>query len=244
MNRKEIFQLHMAQSENVRYLKKALPQINLIINNAIKKGDEFQLDFYTKSFALLYSAWSEAQFTQIAYTPDGFLYSEICKIMKAKDASGISEGWRSMISLAITKVGKVDASKDLRERLSAIQSMVKCQIEEPSTLRNKLAHGQWVKAFNSKNTSLNPVLTSKISSLDPVNISKNIEIHTHFGEIVRDLIQSPKNGFHKNYWNHITSLEQYIEKTKRWSLSTKQSELLKKKLAGKFNMDFAGRTGS
>ena len=194
----------------------------------IRKSDDFQVAVKTKIFSLVYSAWSEAQFVQILYTPHGFMYSEICKIKNKKDKNGISEGWKFMLELALDKVGDSQTNKDLNKRLVKLISLIKSYIEEPSVLRNKIAHGQWVNALNRENTSKNDDLTTQIENLDPIEIGKRVQIHRFLGFIVRDLVQSPKAGFHNHYWTNIVNLEQVIKQTQNWSLTSKKQLLSKK----------------
>lgn len=57
----------------------------------------------TKILALTYSAWSEAQFSQILYTPNIFSNSEIDEILRVKK-SGITVGWKRLVKISINKV--------------------------------------------------------------------------------------------------------------------------------------------
>lgn len=228
MNDQEILTIYMAQSENVRYLGRVIDSTLKDINLYLRKSNEFEVKAKTKILSLLYSAWSEAQFTQIMFTEHGFMFSEITDIKDHKDRHGIAEGWKYMISKALKKVGDPETNKDLRKRLDTLLSLVKEYIEEPSVLRNKIAHGQWVNALNRENTAVNQALTKDLDQLDSVDLQKRIEIHRFMGCIVRDLVQSPKAAFHRHYWTNIVNLESYMDKTKNWSLKSKKQQLLKK----------------
>lgn len=227
MTRQEIYDLYVLQSKNVRRLKQV--QTNLIkdINFYLKKNNDFQVEIKSKLLALLYCTLSEAQFIQIVHTPDGFTSAEIETIKSAKN-SKLEEGWKAMIDLAMNKVGDWSNNTDLTNRRNSILKIIDEFIIKPSVLRNKIAHGQWEFALNRENTKQNEDLTSQLSSLDVVQITKWFEIHQFMALIVRDLIQSPKKGFHNNYWVNLTSLEQYLETSKNWTLETKKQELLRK----------------
>jgi hypothetical protein len=203
------------------------------INFHIRKSDDFQVAIKTKILLLVYSAWSEAQFLQITFTPKGFQSSEILKIKEYKKRHGIAEGWRFMIRLALTKVGNTQTNRDLKGRLDKLLALIKSYVEEPSILRNKIAHGQWVNALNGENSAKNQELSTQLENLDSVELGKRLDIHQYLGFIVRDLVQSPKAGFHKHYWTNIVNLESYIEKTKNWSIESKKNNLLKKPITYK-----------
>jgi hypothetical protein len=235
MNDQEILDVYMAQSENVRYLNKVIEGAQRDINFYLRKSNDFQVKVKTKMLSLLYSAWSEAQFTQITFTEKGFMYSEICSIKAHKERYGIAEGWKYMINKALEKVGDIDANKDLDRRLVTLLSLVNDYIEEPSILRNKIAHGQWVNALNRDNTAVNNDWSKLLDDLDPVEIGKRVEIHRFMGFIVRDLVQSPKAGFHKHYWTNIVNLENFMKETHNWSLQSKHLALSKKPIKYKSN---------
>ncbi len=218
----------MLQSTNVRTLwdvkKGLIKDINYYIRNSVYS----EVNNKTKLLSLIYSAWSEAQFLQILYTPNGFMDSEILEIKAHKDNQSIAVGWKYMLSKAMTKVGNTSINQDIRNRLNALVELVNEYIEEPCILRNKIAHGQWINALNRDNTAKNEELTNQLNSLDPVEIEKRFEVHRYLGYIIRDLVQSPKVGFHRHYWTNIVNLENYIKRTKAWCLESKRNRLLSK----------------
>ncbi len=224
MTDQEILELHMIQSENVRFLNQVIKLLIKDINLHIRKSDDFQVNAKTKIFSLVYSAWSEAQFVQILFTPHGFLYPEILKI---KD-KGVVAGWKLMIEQAINRVGDPAVDNNLKNKLDKLNGIIKQYIEAPYAFRNKIAHGQWVRALNKDKASENQKLTNDLGQLDPLEIYKRVKIHGFLGDIVRDLIQSPKKAFNKNYLKHISNLEEFIEDTKNWTLIGKKERLLKK----------------
>ncbi len=221
--------LYQQLSLNVRALSAARDSLLRDINQQIKRGDAAQVAVRTKLLALLYSAWSEAQFLQIAYTPHAFMPSEIAKIRKEKADLGIERAWEYMLTEAVRKVGSTANSKDLRDRLHTLIDLVAKYIGPPARIRNRVAHGQWIVALNSESTAENVELTKQISELDPVLIEKQFEVHQHMGAIVRDLVQSPKMGFHKHYWTNFSNLQDYLERTKDWTVDTKRNLLLAKR---------------
>lgn len=227
MTESEILAIYKAQSRNVRYLKQVIQSFKRDINSDIRKNKSFQVETKTKLLALLYSAWSEAQFVQIAYTEKGFSGSEIKSLLNAKK-NGITKGWIEMISLAFAKVGDPNTDIELGNRLSKLLGLVASQITKPSSIRNKIAHGQWVEALNGSLNKVDSAMTGDLDSLDSVQIMRQIEIHNYLGKVIRDLVQSPTLGFGRDYLHHITALEKYSMETQGWSVATKLSELDKK----------------
>ena len=79
-------------------------------------------------------------------------------------------------------------------------------------------------ALNREHTKESFDFTSDLNNLDYVKIDILFKIHQYLGLILRDLVQSPKKGFHHNYWSNITKLENYIQKTVGWSIETRKEE--------------------
>ena len=195
------------------------------INNSLLKGDDFKVTLKTKFYSLLYSALSEAQFVQILFTPYGFQESEVNKI---KSEGAIFKQWELMIDLALAKVWDYCKNKDLKARRIYLKSIIKEFIEKPQLVRNKIAHGQWLHAFNSPMTGENIDTSNAISSLNIVDISKWFEVHQYLCFIVRDLIQSPNKGFHNNYWINYTKLEQFVNTSRNWTLEKRIKDIKRK----------------
>lgn len=195
------------------------------INRYLIKNDSFQVGIKTKLYSLLYSALSEAQFTQIIHTPFGFTYQEIVKIQSERS---LVDSWHLLLDLALKKVGDWQTNQDLALKRDKLKALISEYIEKPQELRNKIAHGQWVFALNSKNTNDNPTTTQRIQELDVVKISIWFEVHQYLCFIIRDLVQSPNLTFHHNYWINYTELESFIVKSNSWTLE-KRIENLKMK---------------
>jgi hypothetical protein len=229
MTRREIYDLYVLQSKNVRRLKQVQASLVKDINFYLRKNDHFQVEIKTKLLALLHATLSEAQFIQILHTPDGFSGQEIERIKVVKN-SKLEDGWRLMIDLAMGKIGNWTRNQDLRKRRDALYKVVAEFIIAPSLLRNKIAHGQWEFALNRENTKENEVLTGHLRTLSVVQISKWFTVHQYLGLIIRDLVQSPQKGFHNNYWIHLTGLEEYLTNSKKWTIETKREKLQRKPL--------------
>lgn len=225
MNNEELKQLQKIQSRNVRHLKKVEKNLTMDINNSLLKGDSFKVSLKTKFYSLLYSALSEAQFVQILYTPFGFQESEINKI---KREGSIFKQWELMIDISLGKVGDFKKNQDLKKRRAFLKNIIKEFIEKPQLVRNKIAHGQWLHALNSPMTDENTDTSRSISALNVVEISKWFEIHQYLCFIVRDLIQSPQKAFHSNYWVNYTKLEQFVERSKSWTMEERLKDIKRK----------------
>lgn len=164
------------QSENVQHLRQIINILKTDINNAIKESDDFRVAMQTKLLALTYSAWSEAQFIQIVYTPNIFTEDEIKSLLKD---SGIFNKWKMLIKFSFLYKEKFDLKKKLniinflkqskpehwkllieeennnynqnkilsKKRKLEITNYLEKYIDKQSKIRNKIAHGQWINGL-------------------------------------------------------------------------------------------------
>ncbi len=222
MTNEEIKNIHVIQSRNVRHLKRVQKNMTMDLNRYLIKNDSFQVSIKTKLYSLLYSALSEAQFTQILHTPFGFLHSEILNIQNQRS---LVESWNIMLDTALQKVGDYETNQDLILKRQTLKNIIKEYIEKPQELRNKIAHGQWIHALNSSNTNENQATTDRINELNVVKISIWFEVHQYLCFIIRDLIQSPQKGFHNNYWVNLTNLQEFLIKSQTWTVEKRVQSL-------------------
>ncbi|MBX0335536.1 hypothetical protein K3G39_20075 [Pontibacter sp. HSC-14F20] len=226
MTRQEIYDLYVLQSKNVRKLKKVEANLVRTINTYLRKKDKFQVELNTKLYALVYCTLSEAQFIQIVNTPDGFMDTEIEKIKAEKAKNGVVKAWELLFDMAFDKVStNWRQNADLLSRRGELQNIINNFIKTPSELRNKIAHGQWDYALNRENTTENPSKTQELNNLTVIQITIWSEVHQFLGLILRDLIQSPKNSFHRNYWINLIKLQQFIIESKNWTMSKRIATL-------------------
>jgi hypothetical protein len=256
--------LFQPQTKNVQYLRKVIKQLNRDINESIKKSDKFKEDMRVKLLALTYSAWSEAQFIQIIYTPNTFTIYEINSMLKIK---GIFDRWKKLIKYSFEKIERYNFSEkeksiqELKDNNLTSKIGILCQkyeenrlliqekneeltiylqkyIEEPSRIRNKIAHGQWIYPLDDseiKNNEPNALLKEdtnlkeKLNELNPISIMREFEVHTTLGKIVRKLIESQEKGFTQKYDTYMDELKQYLEKTESFTMEIKRTRLVSKK---------------
>lgn len=225
------------------------------VYEAIRKKRPFEIDIRTKLLALTYSAWSEAQFTQIVYTPDAFTNEQIDTMLKD---SGIFNKWKILIKYSFKKTEdyyskelktQIQILKDSGNQIEIAEAIKTCTdhktelqnkkdnitqylenyIDKQSKIRNKIAHGQWINTLKPSNKEIDESLKIELNKLNVVLIMREFEVHTTLGKIIRDLVQSPNKGFDKNYQKNIDNLEKYLDKTALWNVESLEQDLKKSK---------------
>lgn len=227
MDRKKQLEVFQAQTVNLRALEQGWKHTKRGIHRDLLVNNLPSVELQTKLLALIYCAWSEAAFSKLIHTPHCFELDEIRQIKAAADRSNIVAAWEKCISLALKKVQSRNGNyiPNVKQELTRF---VKTYIEAPSQLRNKVAHGQWRVALNSKNTARNDDLTASLANVDLVKLEILKEGCEGLCLIVESLIESPERAFHRDYWPLLCQVKERLANSSRFTLGAK-IQLLKQK---------------
>ncbi|NIK31049.1 hypothetical protein FHY15_000145 [Xanthomonas arboricola] len=241
MDRKQQLEVFQAQTANLRVLEQAWKHTKRGIHRDLLANNKASVELQTKVLALTYCAWSEAAFSKLVHTPHCFELDEIRQIKAAGERGSIVSAWEKCVALALRKIQSRNGNyvPNVKKELN---SLIKTYIETPSQLRNKVAHGQWQVALNSKNTAQNPDLTVSLANLDLVKLDLLKEGCEGLCLIVEALVESPEKAFHRDYWQLLCQVKEKLAAASQFTLSQKL-ELLKKKrsLAGDITLRSTGR---
>lgn len=129
----------------------------------------YDIEFLTKIYALFYSAYAEVSFQKLINTPDGFEQSIIDDIQKQRN---LEEKWIKCVDMSLANIGNCKEKRMVANKSQSLKRILKEYIIEPSQIRNKIAHGQWVECLNSDCSSLNHNITNEIKKLDFVKLDR------------------------------------------------------------------------
>jgi hypothetical protein len=169
-------------------------------------------------YAITFSAWAEANFSKIVHTPYGFSVNEISQILLRRDRNGVSSGWKKAVELGLQHLSAQRGSfgPNARRRL---ERAIDAHVFEPSVLRNKLAHGQWVVALNQANDAIQSEITEEVGRLSITLIDGWIACHRELAGVVETLIESPKRTFARDWHGFVVSLEERMGEAARRTLA-------------------------
>ncbi len=159
-------------TENLRAVERAYRETLKTIRASIRNGDEALEESQTKLCALLLGIWAEARLSKLLNEQEFFSPADRVVIF-GKD--NLFERWLLVVahgfkkhhgvktlSARTLKHGSFHQYQTLRENL---ETHLKVVLE----LRNKLAHGQWIYPFPSKDPN-GPVVAEKFQSLKNLNV--------------------------------------------------------------------------
>ncbi len=216
-----------AQTRNVQKLKSARKQVERNINLSLRQGNTVSAEMHTKVLVLVFCAWVEASFSKIIHTPYGFTPSEIGQI-KQEYSSNVGAGWRKCLEVGLGRISNSPRSNYIPNIRKKVETLISQYVVDPSLLRNKIAHGQWEVALNRENTAINRELSDELDNLDVIQVTKWFDVNERLLLLIEALIESPHRAFHRDYWMLIAELDEYLDKTKDWTLAQKIESLKQK----------------
>lgn len=222
----EIKNIYEAQVLNAKELSNAWVHTNRTINHAYRIDDLSLAKHQTRMLALIFCAYAEASFSKLIHTPYGLNTHEITQIKKAQKSS-IVKAWKECLRVSTRKI-ESKKSKHIQNLIQEINRLITSYIEEPSLIRNKVAHGQWAVSLNSENTKINGDLTKEIQQLTIVQLSRFKTAFDKLNAILEDIIESPNKAHWEFYWKHISEFDSEQERLKEHTIEGKISQLKNK----------------
>jgi len=218
--------IYKCSVSNVRELKKQRCNLKRLFNKCICHNDKPSFDTLTKLYALLYSSFAETCFLKMLHTPYGFSDELINQVLSQRN---LEQQRIKCLELAFQGIDSEANKRDIQNKKQILTKHIQTYIIQPSEIRNKIAHGQWKVALNSKNSNKNDETTGKIADLDFVKIDILFELYEKTAQVLEDLIESPQKTHFRDFYLHITKLEELIEKTKEWTFESKIKKIRGKK---------------
>ncbi|WP_189381883.1 hypothetical protein [Gemmobacter nanjingensis] len=215
-----------SQVQNARSLKTALLQVHRCVNEALRSNDQARVSAFTKTYALIFCSWAEANFSKIIHTPYGFEIDEIRQIQEAK-GEGIASAWKKAVDLGLRHLDAKRGSFQPNTKKKLFE-VIDRHVFDPSLCRNKLAHGQWTVALNRQNDAIQADLTAQIAALDIVRVSSWIRGHELMAEAVEALIESPRKAFMRDWYQYVVELEAAIIAAEQRTLQQHVQKLIAK----------------
>lgn len=216
---KEIYE---ANVKNVKEVKKQANAIKRLLNQSLKDNRVCEIEALTKTYALMYSAYAEVSFQKLIHTPYGFSEDYIRQIESGRN---LETKWIKCMELAIKQIENEANKGEVANKLKWLEDIMDKYIIHPSQIRNKIAHGQWSVCLNNDCTKINNDMTAELAMLDFVEVEKLFVIYEIFVQCVEDLIESPYKAHYRDFYCNLTELENYINKTKDYTMETKRNKL-------------------
>ena len=162
-----------------------------------------EIDAYTRLLSHLVNTWAEVRLLKLVNEKGAFSDSERVQILSIEN---LTNKWHKALSISLRKAYSLSPSNSnfpttAELRYEALERLIEEDLLESSQVRNRVAHGQWMYAFNEDCTNPNPELTLKIHSENIVKLQMRKKLLGGLSQLVHDLaISRPtfERDFDKN----------------------------------------------
>ena len=233
MTHEERLAIFQAQVKNLNGLRIAKNQLNRSINNSIRAKDLISEHSLSMLYALLYSSWSEVHFSKLVHTPRALDLADSIEVMRVwNSGGGVGRAWLRCIDIGLSKVPRSEESDGISDAQQKLNEIVEEYIIKPATIRNKIAHGQWCLPLNTTASKPNPVLLPELGRVNQVEVDNWFSVEKKLGEIVENMITSPRKAFPRDYGQISAKLEELI----KTAAKSRTIEIKRKLLLSKVSM--------
>lgn len=215
--------LFSAAVSNSREAASAVRAFKKQANHTLCFGSQSETRLVTNLSVILFSVWAECELLRLIYTPYGFTDSEICEILKQPS---VEEKWKKILLIGMNRT-HLDREGSLRSKFTPmLTNLIEIYIVGPAKLRNKIAHGQWMAAFNNSCTAINDETTKRLREVDLIEIERWHAVFKELSLILEDTIESPHRAFRRDSWQRIINIEERLSHMKGWTIESKRTILL------------------
>jgi hypothetical protein len=207
--------MYEAASLNYREVEKALTQLERSIVSAIRRSDDSSVQALTRLQLLVLSVKAEARLIKIAHTPKGFVPAERTAVLGEADAIG---RWKLVVDTAFRRHYRVPTTSTLSDVLdhdtlakySTLHSLISNELKLVISLRNKLAHGQWIFPFNTTLSAVEPAIRTSLAAETTLSARFRDRLLTQMGNIVVDLVVSAPS-FEARFNEYFVRIRRYSQ---------------------------------
>lgn len=141
--------------DNFAAVNSALENIEKQLRKSLAKSDESGELTFTRLYTMMLGVWCEARLHKLLYERGVFSEEERQSVYSV---GSLGDRWQRALELGLKKhlglditdeISKETASFSVRNIYGEIRDWISKHFAPAITLRNKIAHGQWVKPFTN-----------------------------------------------------------------------------------------------
>lgn len=205
--------MYEAATLNYREVEKGVTQVERAIVEAIKRSDDASVQALTRVQLLIVSVKAEARLIKILYTPHGLSVTRRNGLLSEENAI---ERWRQTVDDGFRRHYRVRIGEDFADALdhdplakyTTLHSLMGNELSGIISLRNKLAHGQWILPLNRGLTSVEPAAMAALNAETTLSLRFRDRLLTQLGNIVVDLIVSAPS-FEARFNQYFVRIRRY-----------------------------------
>lgn len=204
-------QLYRVHVENLRSIGAGLEDVYAAAKTAIARGHEDRVQSHQRLYAFLLGAWSECRLLKLIFEPRVFTDAERADILKGKAL----DRWHIVLEAAYRRHYLIPTAPleppALNQadycRLTALRSVLDADLGVIISLRNRLAHGQWVHVLNSSLSAISSDLMNQLQRDNLLTLKFKASMVESLCACVHDVVVS-RPTFERDFDVHFRNIEQ------------------------------------
>lgn len=224
--------------ENLQSLEQATKTVQRTLREYTSIEEEKNAYVYTKILSYLVNSWIEVRLMKLVYECGAFDDSEKSKIIKG---GNLEKKWKTALDIAFCKAFSVNQPKNIKTQTTvpfsaksqydALLDIIKVDLLESSSIRNRIAHGQWLHAFTNDMMRINGTLTSKLRKENILMIQCRLAMFKSLAQIIHDLAVS-KPTFQRDFDTNYKRIEEQRRNFRNIDYDSYKKNMIHKKEIG------------
>ena len=226
---KDLYRFHVLNS---RKIKSSIKLIETQTREIICVGNKNDIKNMESTYLLLIAIWAESVFNKVLYEPNGFSPKD--RLFITGNGQNISQvdKWEKLVEISFRKHYKIphaalqshNLPHSAFSRYETLNKIIENELKPIITLRNGLAHGQWLYIFNTKGDEIVTDQMRMRSKENFLSLKQKKNLLNHFFKIIIDLIVS-KSTFNRDFDETYLIIEHTLLRIDRNSYSDYISKL-------------------
>lgn len=230
---RDLYRYHVA---NLRSLNIALRSTGRAAHSAIASQNAAAAQSFVRLYAFLLGAWAETRLRKLLYEQFGFTSLERQRILGCETQL---EQWRLSVELAFRRHYAVPTARlavpavphSAASRYEAVVAMISEWLAPVITVRNKLAHGQWVYPLTSEGDGVATEYYCAINQENVLSLQWKKNIIETLAQLVHELVVSPPT-FDRDFDLHYARLAHTINNLKNRDYSAYEAQAVARRQRG------------
>ena len=206
---------------NLRSLEIAIQSTALSARRAISEDNSKSVQSFIRLYAFLVGAWAETRLGKLLLEKSGFSSTDRKLIL---GESTQLDQWFRTVEMAFRKHFHVpraelkppNISHTHSLRYSTLIEIINVQLRPIISIRNKLAHGQWIYPLNSDASNVEHEKYTLINKENLLSLQFKYSVVRTIAEIINDLVVSPPT-FDRDFDNRFVLMANTLNNLKNRS---------------------------
>lgn len=204
----KLYQFH---TRNLQAIDEGLTTVLGSARAAIAQNRQQTISTHIRLYAFLMGAWTECRLLKLLFEPNAFSGSDRSRILQLNAL----ERWTEVVETAFRRHFSISAAP-LRPpalpatafaRMNLLRDVLENDLRSVITLRNKLAHGQWVYPLNEALDDIAQAQMDALRSENILSLKQKSNLVNYVCDSIHDLVVS-RPTFDRDFDDHFRCIEQ------------------------------------